>query len=373
VRGRQGWLAVRVTAALTLRVTVNRPLVSDMAQGEPRPFLHRVGSAGANVATLQPSHRGLRIAVAIGVPAIILVSLAVAIATQWSKLPSFHWRFQPGWFVLSLAAFAVFQLAQAQLWVAMMHALGAPLDGSRGRAIWCMTLLGRYVPTSVMMPISRMALAQREGVPGRVSLASFVYEMGLTFTAAVVVGVYFFLELPALQDEPLRFAALAIPLIAIVALDPRVFHRLADYGLQRLGRQPLPLSLSRGRVLGFLFLYALTMVIAGIGTYSLAHAVHAVDDAQIATCVAAFSVGYAASLIAFILPGGLGAREAALAGALAPVLPFTVAGAVAVAVRLEQMVVEVAFAFITPMLAKRATGRGIRLDAPPESSGQEAV
>jgi hypothetical protein len=341
-----------------------------MASEEPKPFLHRVGSAGASVATLQSSHRGLRIAVAIGVPAIILASLGIAVATQWSKLPSFHWRFQPGWLVVSIIAFSAFQLAQAQLWVAMMHALGAPLQGSRGRAIWCMTLLGRYVPTSVMMPVSRMALAQREGVPGRVSFASFVYEMGLTFTAAVIVGVYFFLELPALQDEPWRFAALAIPLIGIVALDPRVFHRLADYGLQRLGREPLPLSLSRARVLEFLFLYAVTMVIAGVGTYALAHAVHAIDNAQIATCVAAFSVGYAVSLVAFILPGGLGAREAALAGALSPALPFAVAGAVAVAVRLVQMAVEVAFAFITPILAKRATGRGIRLATPPEPEGE---
>jgi hypothetical protein len=181
--------------------------------------------------------------------------------------------------------------------------------------------------------------------------------------------VYFFLELSSLQDEPWRFAALAVPLIGIVALDPRVFHRLADYGLHRLGREPLPLSLSRVRVLEFLFFYAVTMVIAGVGTYALAHALHAIDNAHIATCVAAFSVGYAVSLVAFILPGGLGAREAALAGALAPALPFAVAGAVAVAVRLVQMAVEVAFAFVTPILAKRATGRGIRLAAPPEADG----
>jgi len=214
-----------------------------------------------------------------------------------------------------------------------------------------------------------MALAEREGAPMRVSLASFVYEMGLTFTAAVTVGVYFVLELPALQHESWRFAALVVPIVGLVALDPRVFHRIADYALHRLGRDPLPVSLSRGRVLEFLFLYALTMLIAGFGTYALAHAMHAIPNSHIATCVAAYSVGFAASLVAFILPGGLGARETALAAALAPALPFTVAIAVAVAVRLVQMAVEVAFAFVTPVLAKRATGRGIRLAIPPEPEG----
>jgi hypothetical protein len=348
-----------------------------MAREEPRPtpFLHRVGAAGASVAALQPSHRGLRIAVSIGVPAIILACLGVAVATQWSKLPSLHWRFEPLWLVLSFAAFAVFEFVQAQLWVSMMHALGSPLQATRGRAIWCMTLLGRYVPTSLMMAVSRMALAEREGVPMRVSFASFVYEMGLTFTAAVTVGAYFVLELPALQDEPWRFAALVVPVLGLVALDPRVFHRLADWGLHRLGRDPLPLSLARTRVLEFLVLYALTMLVAGFGTYALAHALHAIPDAHIATCIAAYSVGFAASLVAFILPGGLGARETALAAALAPALPFTVAIAVAVAVRLVQMAVEVTFAFVTPVLAKRATGYGVRLDrragpAPGGSSGQ---
>jgi hypothetical protein len=248
----------------------------------------------------------------------------------------------------------------------MMHALGSPIQASRGRAIWCMTLLGRYVPTSVMMAVSRMALAEREGAPMRVSFVSFVYEMGLTFTAAVTVGVYFVLELPALQDEPWRFAALVIPIIGVAALDPRVFHRIADYAFHRLGREPLPLSLSRTRVFEFLVLYALTMLIAGFGTYALAHAMHAIPNSHIATCVAAYSVGFAASLVAFILPGGLGARETALAAALAPALPFAVAIAIAVAVRLVQMAVEVAFAFITPVLAKRATGRGIRLAPRPE-------
>jgi hypothetical protein len=340
-----------------------------MASEDPTPFLHRVGSAGASVASLQPAHRGLRIAVAIGVPAVILACLGAAVATQWSKLPSFDWHFQPGWLVLSVAAFAVFEFVQAQLWVTMMHALGSPLQASRGRAIWCMTLLGRYVPTSLMMAVSRMALAEREGAPMRVSFVSFVYEMGLTFTAAVTVGVYFVLELPALQHEPWRFAALVVPIIGLVALDPRVFHRIADYAFHRLGREPLPLSLSRGRVLEFLVLYALAMLIAGFGTYALAHAMHAIPDSHIATCVAAYSVGFAASLVAFILPGGLGARETALAAALAPALPFTVAIAVAVAVRLVQMAVEVAFAFVTPILAKRATGRGIRLAARPEPDG----
>ncbi|MDQ6749513.1 MAG: hypothetical protein M3Z33_01965, partial [Actinomycetota bacterium] len=179
---------------------------------------------------------------------------------------------------------------------------------------------------------------------------------------AVIVGAYFFVSLPSLSGDPERFAALLLPVIALVALDPRVFHRLADFALARMGREPLPLSLSRGRVLCFLILYALAMIVAGFGVYAFARAIHPVGGSHLVSVVASYSVGFAVSLIAFVLPGGLGAREAAMAAALSPAIGFTVGIAVAIAVRLEQMVIEVAFAGVAPLVARRATGREI---APP--------
>jgi hypothetical protein len=336
-----------------------------MARERGQPLLHRIVSAGDAVTSLRPTHPRVRLAVGIGVPVLVLGCLGLAIASQWSKLPHLKWHFEAGWLVLSLGAFAVFQYAQSELYVMMMHALGSPLKPVRGRAIWCVTLLGRYVPTSVMLAVSRMALAQREGVPKRVSFASFVYEMGLTFTAAVIVGAYFFVSLPSLRHDPERFLALALPVIALIALDPRVFHRLADVALHRLGREPLPLSLSRRRVLSFLVAYALAMVVAGFGVYAFARAVHPVAGSHLASVVASYSVGFAVSLLAFVLPGGLGAREAAMAAALSPAVGLTVGIAVAVAVRLEQMLVEVIFAGVAPLVARRATGREIAPAGPP--------
>lgn len=340
-----------------------------MAREGSQPLLHRLASAGANVTSLRASHPRLRLVIGIGVPVLVLACLGLAVASQWSKLPNLKWHFEVGWLLLSLSAFAVFQYAQAQLYVVMMHALGTPLNPVRGRAIWCVTLLGRYVPTSVMLAVSRMALAQREGVPKRVSFASFVYEMGLTFTAAVIVGAYFFVQLPSLRHDPERFAALVLPVIALVALDPRVFHRLADLALQRLGRERLPLSLSRRRVFSFLVLYALAMVVAGFGVYTFARAIHPVGASHLTTVVASYSVGFAVSLLAFVLPGGLGAREAAMAAALSPAIGLTVGIAVAVAVRLEQMLIELVFAGVTPLLARRATGRRIASTPPPAPDG----
>ena len=61
----------------------------------------------------------------------------------------------------------------------------------RGRAVSSLTLLARYVPTNLALAMSRMALAEREGVPKRVCMASIVYELGFTLAGSAAVGAYF--------------------------------------------------------------------------------------------------------------------------------------------------------------------------------------
>ena len=52
---------------------------------------------------------------------------------------------------LSLLALVAFQFAHATLWVAILRALGTPIEATRGRAVWSITLLARYVPTNIAL------------------------------------------------------------------------------------------------------------------------------------------------------------------------------------------------------------------------------
>ena len=210
------------------------------------------------------------------------------------------------------------------------------------------------MPTSLLLPVLRAAMAEREGAPKRITLASVAYEMSLFFTAALIVGAYFVIDLPDLQDSPGRFLVVVLPVLALVALHPRVFHTLADRALARLGRAKLPLSLPEASVLGFVGLYAVTYGVAGLSVYALAQCVYPVGAGDAVTVVGAFAVGTALSIIAFVLPGGLVAREAGIALALSPVMPAAPAVAVAVLARILQMALEVLLATITPLLARRA-------------------
>ena len=196
-------------------------------------------------------------------------------------------------------------------------------------------------------------------MPKRITLATVAYEIALFFTGSVVVGAYFVITLPDLEGVWERYLVLILPALALIAIHPRVFHPLADWALTRTGRAPLPVSLPGLRSLEFVALYAAACLTAGVAVYCLAQAIFPVGTDNLPTVVSSYAVANTVSILAFVLPGGLGAREASMAVALSPVMPTAPAVAVAVLSRIVQVALEVVYAFGTVLLARR------RAESPP--------
>jgi len=285
---------------------------------------------------------------------VVVACVVLAVSKEAGHVGDIHWRFEPGWLALCLVALMLFQLLHIELWRLVLRVLGHEIDPARARAIWSTTLLARYVPTSALMAVGRVALSEREGVPKRVTLASVAYELAFTVIGALALCVYLLWRLPALDaHEWVRVVASLVLVGGIVCLHPALFHRFADYALKRMGRAPLPLSIPFGRVLELTVMYTVSFVVAGVAVLAMAQALHGLDAADTYTAIASYGVGYLAGVVAFVIPGSLGAREAGVALGLSMALPWTVAVAVAIAVRLLQMGVELLWAVATPALARR--------------------
>ena len=295
---------------------------------------------------------GLSRTLVAAVVVLVLASLGYALAGQWSNLPDIEWRFRPGWLALAVLALAAFQWLHIELWRGMIHSLGGALPPWKARSIWSTTLLARYVPTSALMAVGRIALSQREGVPKRVCLASVIYELAFTFTAAAAVSTYLVLTLPTLEERPVRWIVLAVPAAGLLTLHPRIFHALMDAALRRMGREQLPFSLSFSSVIGYFLLFVTSFFVAGIAVLAMTQALHAVPVDDSPVLVASYSLGFAAGVIGFVLPGALGAREAGVAVALTTVVPAAVALAVALVVRFAQVAIELLYAGIMPVVAR---------------------
>lgn len=319
----------------------------------PATLLERAGAAAADMGSIGRDRPRLRVLLQTALALLIFGALVGFLLSQWSKLPDYDWRFRPGWLVLAGAAVAGFYLAQAEIWRFILHSLGEDLPGRPALDAWAKSLVARYVPTNVLMPVVRTLIAERYGVSKRVTLASIAYELLLAFCAAVIGGAYFVITLPSIDDQPARFAILAVIPLVLVVLHPRIFHRLADFGLRKLGREPLPLSLPFARVLAIVCLYLASWALIGVGTFAFASSLHELDAGDFPYIAASYPVAFCVSVLTFIVPSGLGTRDATLATALGAVLPGAVATAIAVAFRLFQTAVELAFVGAVALLARR--------------------
>lgn len=330
--------------------------MADSSSPEPdrAPLLHRAGTVAAGVGSIGEGRPKLRAAVQYGLIALVLAFLAFFLISQWSKLPNYDWRFRPGWIAVSFVLVLSFYALQPQLWRLILRALGEDGDARELRAAWGKSLIARYVPTSALMVVGRVVLAERAGITGRVCLASIVYELGLGVCAAVIGGAYFFITLPSLEHTPARWAILLVIPIALIGLHPRIFKPLADWALGKLGREPLPRALPYRWVLTLVPAYLAGWLLVGAGVYTFALALQPLPADKLPYIAAAYPVAFCVSVLTFIVPSGLGTRDATLATAIDAVLPLTVATAIAVAFRIFQTAVELMFVGALILLARRA-------------------
>lgn len=329
--------------------------MADSSSTDPdrTPLLHRAGEAAAGVGSLGEGRPRLRAAIQYGLIALVFAFLALFLITQWSRLPDYDWRFRPLWLAMAFALVLAFYALQPLLWQRILRGLGEHGDPTQLRAAWAKSLVARYVPTSALMVVGRVVLAERAGITKRVCLASIVYELALGVNAAVIGGAYFFITLPALEDQPARYAILVVVPLALAGLHPRIFKPLTDWGLRKLGREPLPRALAYRQVLGLLPVFLFMWALIGSGLFTFALALQSLPADELPYIAAAYPVAFCVSVLTFIVPSGLGTRDATLATAIGAVLPLTVATAIAVAFRIFQTAVELMFVGILVWLARR--------------------
>jgi glycosyltransferase 2 family protein len=316
-----------------------------------------MGDVAARVGSLDPGDPLLRRGLHVGLAIALVLGVGLAVIGSAHELPDVEWRWRPFSLVLGVLGMGAFMVCSAELWRGLLHALGPRIDRIAGIRIWFVSGLGRFVPTSLLLPVIRVAAAEREGAPKRVTLASIVYEFALALNAALIVGAYSLITLPDLEDYPVRYLALAAPLIGLAFVQPAVFSRIVNWGLTRIGREPLDVVMDGWHAAQYLLLYILVYVLAGLSVYAIAQSVYPLDAGDIPTVTGAYALGTFIGVVAFALPGGLVAREAGVAIGLLPIMPKAPAIAIAVLARIVQISIEVTTASATLTHGRRNPAR----------------
>lgn len=325
------------------------------ASGERRPLGHRLGDLGSQIGRKPPERHLVRRAVQIGVAALIFGFLVFTVVGQWDELKENTEGFEVLWILPSIPLVGLYYALGGLGWDLLARFLGHPLPAARAQMIWGQPLLARYVPGSVLFVMGRILLAEREGIARRTTIAMIVYEVGLAFLSAAIVGAYFLVDHPDLRDDSWRWAVLLVLPCALALFHPRVFEPLSRRGLALLGRDPLNEVLPFRGVVAMLVYYTLYWVILGAAAYFVARSVAYVDLGDLPVIASAQSLAFCAAVLSLVAPGGLGVRDGAFAWAVeVAVGSFVVAAAIAIATRLVMTGVEVLYVGVVTALGRRA-------------------
>lgn len=311
-----------------------------------QPLLHRIGEAGARFGTRPPRSRRVRLAIQIGLAALIFGFLVLTVIDQWSEIQSEGLHFQVAWLLPGVVIIVVYFIFSAFGWELTLRFLGYRIGFGRAQVAWGQPLLARYVPGSVLYVLGRVLLSERAGVPRRISITSIVYEQAISATSAIVVAAYFIIKHPDLQGVPERWAVLLLIPLAIVLMHPRVFGPLANRVLKAFGRDPLPVFIPLRGIIALVVYYSLNWIVVSFGIWSIARSVTNIPFEDVLLVGSAQAIGYFAALVTLVAPAGLGVRDAAFAWAVKAALPgrsFALGSLIALAVRGVMTVAELVY------------------------------
>jgi hypothetical protein len=281
-----------------------------------------------------PAPARVRIVVAVRRGLLLLVVLAVGytLVSQWgvvsTTLSAISW---PA-IGFSEAALILGMLASTYGWQIVLDDLGPRVGIARGGQIVLVGALGKYVPGSVWAYVLQMELGRRAGVQRARILTTSIVQVAVSVVASLLLGI---LALPlVLKHSPEAVWLFALLPFGLASLHPRILTWLVSTGL-RLVKQPglvRPLSYA---TVGKTFLCALLSYgLFGVHLWLLAQSQGDAAFSGLLLCIGAIAVGLTAGLFAFILPSGVGVREAVVAAALSSVMSPAKAVAFAIASRL---------------------------------------
>lgn len=244
-------------------------------------------------------------------------------------------------------------------WRALLLGSGPPVGLPAVLRIFFVGYLAKYVPGKVPGMVMQVKVATAHGVTLPRMIGTGTLGMVLVHLTGLTVGLLAAVEV--LGGAAAWVALAALPVVLLAAWPGLVRHagRLA----LRLLRRPDTATWPSGRDLRVaVALQGLSWLISGLHLWLLAVAVGAPPLRSLALCLGGFSLATVIGLLAFVVPDGLGVREAVLLAALSTVLPLPAATVVTLASRLVTTVGEVLLGAGALLAAEALRRRGARTE-----------
>ncbi|HEV2640973.1 MAG TPA: lysylphosphatidylglycerol synthase domain-containing protein [Actinocrinis sp.] len=288
----------------------------------------------------------------------VLAAVGYAAASEWSTVSGTVRALSLGSLLLSGAALVAGLLAATVGWQLVLDGLGPPVGLRRAGQILLVGSLGKYVPGSVWAYVLQMELGRRSGVQRTRILTASIVQTAVSVVASLLLGI---IALPlVLKQSPEAGWLYCLLPVGLAVLYPPVLSRLVDTGLRLLRRPGLERPIGYAVVGKTLLCSLVSYGLFGVHLWLLAAAWSRAGAGGVLLCTGAIAVALTVSLFAFILPSGVGLREAVVAAVLSSMMPPARAVAVALVSRLFFTVGDVASAGLAALGVRLSGARGGR-------------
>jgi uncharacterized membrane protein YbhN (UPF0104 family) len=234
-------------------------------------------------------------------------------------------------------------------WVTVLNGLGPKVSVPRAAQVMLVGQLGKYVPGSVWSYVVQMELGRQHGIARPRIFIAGLYAAGIGVVSSLLLGA---LALPVVIQgyDELLWLFLLLP-IGLACLHPTIMTWLASLVLRIFRRPPLDHKVRFGTV-GIAVLWSLgSYILYGLHLWILVNALVDPDFGSLVLMTGAVSLGFTVGLLAFVVPSGVGVREAILIGAMTLLLTVSEATAISLVSRLLFTVGDLLAAGIAVVLA----------------------
>lgn len=313
-------------------------------------------------------HRAIQVG-RVGIFVAVIAAIVLAAAREWDAvsktISSLSWQS----LAIAITSVVVGMFATVKVWQHLMAAQGVSLPYTRAVQINLVGQLGKYLPGSVWSFLLQAQLGRRYGVPRAKALVTLVLSAGLSIATALTLSVF--------AIDPLRrswgpFAWLLIlgPLALVMAV-PRVMTWISNTLLRIMRRPKLDAPIIARHIPWAIGWSILSWLLFGVQLWGLASSLGELSFQNYLLVTGVFALAMSAGFIAFVLPSGVGVREAVVVAGLSPIMATGPALAFALTSRLVFTVADVSSALIAVLVSRGANAPGAEL-APLSATAEES-
>jgi hypothetical protein len=282
---------------------------------------------------------------------VILLAFVIVyqVAENWSTILTYRWQFQWKDLLLGFLVYTFNLLLTATNWGLIVDKLA----GTRKSVflhwrLYCISNIANRLPTPLPWIGARVEAYSGVDVPRSVTLTAMSIDLIAMMVAATVVALVTLPfgphEIVSQKMSPL--VILILILLIAISIKPKWLFKFFNWLLSMLHRTPVTTEVSTTSMLSWIGIYLIVWSTTGVLYYLISNSIYPLQPNQIFLiiniCAISGVIGWIGQLF-FFLPN-LALRQIALASLLSFVVPWPVAVADALFLRIVVLFYEVAWA-----------------------------